>query len=114
MSEGATAAGTSEQRGRRRVVIGVVTSDKMNKTRRVEVARLVKHSRYGKYVRRRTVCHAHDENNESHLGDTVEIMETRPLSKLKHWRMLRVVTKAPAQVMSTAESEATSGTTPNA
>src|SRR3954447_23164223 len=90
---------TSEQRGKRRVETGVVTSDKMNKTRRVEIPRLVKHARYGKYIRRRTVCHVHDERNESRAGDTVEIMETRPLSKTKHWRLVRVVTKAPAQVV---------------
>jgi small subunit ribosomal protein S17 len=113
MSE-ATAAGTkAEDRGRRRVVVGVVTSDKMSKTRRVEVPRLVKHPRYGKYVRRRTVCHAHDENNDSHMGDTVEIMETRPISKMKHWRLVRVVVKAPAQVVAPAEAVA-AGTTPNA
>ena len=53
----------------------------MNKTRRVEIPRLVKHPRYGKYIKRRTVCYVHDEKNESHIGDTVEIMETRPLSK---------------------------------
>lgn len=82
-------------RGRRRTEVGVVTSDKMNKTRRVEIPRLVKHARYGKYIRRRTVCHVHDEKNESRLGDTVEIMETRPLSKTKSWRLIRVVTKAP-------------------
>ena len=82
-------------RGQRRTVTGVVTSDKMNKTRRVEIPRLVKHARYGKYIRRRTVCHVHDEANASRLGDTVEIMETRPLSKTKNWRLLRVVTKAP-------------------
>src|SRR5437660_380462 len=85
----------TKQRGRRRVEIGVVTSDKMNKTRRVEIPRLVKHVRYGKYIRRRTICHVHDEQNESHLGDMVEIMESRPLSKLKHWRLVRVVRKAP-------------------
>src|SRR5262252_2362585 len=83
------------ERGIRRVETGVVTSDKMNKTRRVEIPRLVKHARYGKYIRRRTVCHVHDEQNESHTGDTVEIMETRPLSKTKNWRLVRVVTKAP-------------------
>ena len=82
-----------QTRGIRRVAVGVVTSDKMNKTRRVEIPRLVKHSRYGKYIRRRTICHVHDEQNESHEGDTVEIMESRPLSKTKHWRLLRVVTK---------------------
>src|SRR6266496_5745387 len=86
---------TQHARGKRRVEIGVVTSDKMNKTRRVEIPRLVKHQRYGKYIRRRTICYAHDEQNESHTGDTVEIMETRPLSKLKNWRLVRVVTKAP-------------------
>ena len=83
-------------RGKRRLEVGVVTSDKMNKTRRVEIPRLVKHRRYGKYIRRRTICYAHDEQNESHIGDTVEIMETRPLSKMKNWRLVRVVTKAPA------------------
>jgi small subunit ribosomal protein S17 len=83
------------ERGRRRVEVGVVTSDKMNKTRRVEIPRLVKHPRYGKYVRRKTVCHVHDEANESHVGDTVEIMETRRLSKTKCWRLIQVVMKAP-------------------
>src|SRR6266852_2077547 len=85
---------TEQVRGRRRVVQGVVTSDKMSKTRRVEIPRLVKHARYGKYIRRRTVCHVHDENNESRIGDMVEIMESRPLSKTKHWRLIRVVTRA--------------------
>jgi len=85
---------TAEERGKRRVASGVVTSDKMNKTRRVEIPRLVKHRRYGKYIRRRTICHVHDEQNESRQGDTVEIMESRPLSKTKHWRLVRVVTKA--------------------
>ena len=85
-------------RGQRRTEVGVVTSDKMNKTRRVEIGRLVKHQRYGKYIKRRTICKVHDENNDSHTGDTVEIMETRPLSKLKSWRLIRVVTKAPEQV----------------
>jgi small subunit ribosomal protein S17 len=82
------------ERSRRRVETGVVTSDKMNKTRRVEIPRLVKHPRYGKYIKRRTVCKVHDENNESHIGDTVEIMETRPISKTKNWRLMRVVRKS--------------------
>src|SRR5438132_14332928 len=82
------------ERHPRRTAVGVVTSDKMNKTRRVEIARLVKHARYGKYIRRRTICHVHDEKNESHQGDTVEIMESRPMSKTKHWRLVRVVIKA--------------------
>ena len=87
------------ERGQRKTAVGVVTSDKMNKTRRVEIPRLVKHPRYGKYIRRRTVCHVHDEQNESHVGDLVEIMETRPLSKTKCWRLVRIVTKAPTQAV---------------
>ena len=83
------------ERGRRRIEVGVVTSDKMNKTRRVEIPRLVKHPRYGKYIKRRTICKIHDEKNESRVGDTVEIMETRPLSKTKNWRLVRIVTKGP-------------------
>src|SRR5204862_6744242 len=91
-----------QERGKRRVEVGVVTSDKMQKTRRVEIPRLVKHARYGKYIRRRTICHVHDEQNESRTGDTVEIMETRPLSKTKAWRLIRVVTKAPQQAPTAA------------
>ena len=81
----------------------------MNKTRRVEIPRLVKHPRYGKYIKRRTICHVHDENNESHIGDTVEIMETRPLSKTKHWRLVRVVTKAPGAGASTVAGRGRTG-----
>ena len=95
----------AEQRGQRRSAVGVVTSDKMNKTRRVEIPRLVKHPRYGKYIKRRTICHVHDEQNQSHIGDTVEIMETRPLSKTKHWRLVRVVTKGPQAVGTAVEGE---------
>src|SRR6266404_2308436 len=90
------------ERGKRRTAIGVVTSDKMQKTRRVEIPRLVKHQRYGKYIKRRTICHVHDEQNVSHTGDTVEIMETRPLSKLKCWRLLRIVTKGPGAALHVA------------
>jgi small subunit ribosomal protein S17 len=98
-----------EQRARRRTFVGVVTRDKMNKSRRVEIPRLVKHARYGKYIRRRTVCHVHDENNESRAGDTVEIMETRPLSKTKNWRLVRVVKKAPELAPTAAAAGATQG-----
>ena len=87
-----------QTRKARRTLIGIVTRDKTLKTRRVEIQRLVKHPRYGKYIKRRTVCYAHDEKNESHIGDTVEIMESRPLSKLKHWRLIRVIKQAPAAV----------------
>jgi len=104
----------THQRGKRRVETGVVTRDKMNKTRRVEIQYLVKHPRYSKYIKRRTICYVHDERNESKMGDTVEIMETRPLSKLKTWRLVRIVKKAPEQVQTvetpvnaSAESRAT-------
>lgn len=78
----------------KKVVIGVVTSDKMDKTRRVEMARLVKHPKYGKFIRQKTVCIVHDENNESKLGDTVEIIEAPPRSKRKRWDFVRVVAKS--------------------
>ena len=77
----------------KREVIGVVKSDKMKKTRRVEVSRLVKFPKYGKYVKRRTVCYVHDEKNESAVGDTVQIIESRPMSKLKRWQLVKIVTK---------------------
>jgi small subunit ribosomal protein S17 len=86
-----------------RLLTGIVTGDKTAKTRRVEVSRRVQHPKYGKFIKQRTVCYAHDENNESHLGDTVEIQESRPLSKMKRWRLTRVVTKAPSRTLSNLE-----------
>ena len=80
----------------KRVVSGIVTSDKMDKTRRVEINRSVKHPKYKKYIQRRTVCHVHDENNESHTGDLVEIIESQPVSKLKRWNLVRVIEKSTA------------------
>ena len=80
----------------RRVEVGVVTSDKMAKTRRVEIPRLVKHPKYGKILHRKTVAHVHDENNESNIGDTVEIVESRPRSRTKRWDLLRIVKKSAA------------------
>jgi small subunit ribosomal protein S17 len=93
------------ERTRRKTEIGVVTSDKMDKTRRVEVERLVPHPKYGKFLRKRTVCHAHDETNHTHVGDIVEIMETRPLSKLKRWRVVRIVRPGAQQAIA-GEGEA--------
>jgi small subunit ribosomal protein S17 len=75
------------------ILVGVVAGDKMSKTRRVEIDRLVKHPKYGKIVRRRTVCHVHDEDNLSAMGDTVEIVECRPLSRTKRWKLVRVLEK---------------------
>jgi small subunit ribosomal protein S17 len=77
----------------KRVEIGVVISDKTAKTRRVEIPRLVKHPRYGKYLRRKTVCYVHDENNESKSGDVVEIMESKPTSRMKRWALVKIVEK---------------------
>jgi small subunit ribosomal protein S17 len=73
--------------------VGVVESDKRSKTRKVVVNWLARHPKYGKYMRRRTVLHVHDENNESRSGDTVEVRECRPLSKTKRFTLVRVVAR---------------------
>lgn len=75
----------------KRVFYGVVTSDRLDKTRRVEIPRLIKHRKYGKFIHRKTVCHVHDEENKSKLGDTVEIIECPPRSRSKRWDLVRVV-----------------------
>ena len=80
----------------RRVAIGTVTSDKMQKTRRVELPRSYQHPKYGKIIRTATICFVHDEAEESAEGDTVEIRECAPLSKKKRWEMVRVVAKSQA------------------
>lgn len=89
MTEGATKA-----RGKRKTRIGRVVSDKMDKTVVVQVERLAPHPLYGKILRRRKKFKAHDENNECRIGDLVEIMETRPLSKTKRWRVVRILERA--------------------
>ena len=76
--------------------IGIVESDKRDKTRRVVISSSARHPKYGKYVRKRTVLHVHDENNESHVGDRVEIAECRPVSKTKSWCLVRVVDRGHA------------------
>ena len=80
-------------RNLRKIRIGVVTSNKMTKTITVAVERKVKHPIYGKFVKKTTKFHAHDEKNECSIGDVVRIMETRPLSKTKRWRLVEVVEK---------------------
>jgi len=82
------------KRGRRKERVGTVVSDKMNKTAVVAVTRLVRHSRYGRFVKRTTKFKVHDEKNECRVGDTVRIAETRPLSKDKRWRLLEVMSRA--------------------
>ena len=82
------------ERNLRKTKIGVVTSNRMEKTVTVEIERKVKHPIYGKFVKKTTKFHAHDEKNECTIGDMVKIMETRPLSKTKRWRLVEVVEKA--------------------
>lgn len=78
----------------KREMIGKVTSAKMAKTRIVEIPRKVRHPKYGKYIRQRTVCYVHDEDNVSAQGDLVRIIESRPLSKSKRWKLVEVVSKS--------------------
>lgn len=78
--------------------VGVVTSDARDKTRKVAISFSVKHPKYGKYIRRRTILHVHDENNESKLGDRVEVAECRPLSKTKSWVLVKILDRALEQV----------------
>lgn len=85
---------TENNRGFGRVLRGVVTSDRMDKTITVEVTRTVRHERYNKFIQRRASYHAHDEGNTARAGDTVEIVESRPLSKSKRWRLRSVVERA--------------------
>lgn len=82
------------ERNLRKTRTGVVTSNKMDKTITVSIERKVMHPIYGKYLKKTSKLHAHDEKNECSIGDTVKIMETRPLSKLKRWRLVEVVEKA--------------------
>ena len=82
-----------EERNLRKIRTGVVTSNKMTKTITVAVERKVKHPIYGKFVKKTTRFHAHDEKNECSIGDTVRIMETRPMSKTKRWRLVDVIEK---------------------
>ena len=81
-------------RNRRKTMVGMVTSDKMDKTIVVTVEEFVRHSLYGKAVKRTKKVKAHDENNECQIGDKVRIMETRPLSKDKRWRLVEIIEKA--------------------
>ena len=85
---------TPLDRNLRKERVGIVTSDKMSKSITVMVERQVKHPKYGKFIKRSSKFMAHDEKSEAHIGDTVRISETRPLSKLKRWRLVEVVERA--------------------
>ena len=80
-------------RNLRKIRVGVVSSNKMDKTITVNVERKIKHPLYGKFLKKTTKFHAHDEKNECSIGDTVKIMEARPMSKTKRWRLVEVVEK---------------------
>lgn len=85
---------TMEPRNLRKERVGIVTSDKMNKSITVTVERRVMHPKYGKFVKMSTKYMAHDEKGDAHVGDTVKISETRPMSKLKRWRLVEVLERA--------------------
>ena len=85
---------TKTVRNLRKEILGLVTSNKMDKTITVMVERKEKHPMYGKYMKKSNKFHAHDQNNECNIGDTVRIMETRPLSKSKCWRLVEIVERA--------------------
>ncbi len=87
-------------------LIGMVTSDKVTKTRKVVFEYLARHAKYNKYVKRQTVLHVHDEKNESRVGDQVEVMSCRPISKTKTYRLLRIVVKGTQIDTSILEGEA--------
>src|SRR3954449_880537 len=99
-------------RAQLRTVVGVVASDKGDKTIKVVVNYQTKHPKYGKFLKRRTVLHAHDEKNDAKEGDTVEIAESRPLSKTKHHRLVRIVTKAPEKAVQVSAEEVMTGKAP--
>ena len=92
-SQGSGVGASGAGQRRRKTIIGIVSSDKMHKTRAVRVVWLERHPKYGKYLRKHTTYYAHDEGEVARLGDTVEIVETRPLSKLKRWRLVKVLSK---------------------
>lgn len=94
MSPETQATSEAAQRGSRRVIVGTVTSSNMEKTIVVSVIRRVRDRRFHKFLTRRVKYHVHDENNSANVGDVVEIIESRPMSRTKRWRLLRTVTKA--------------------
>lgn len=100
------AQAASADRGRRKVEVGLVTSTKMQKTIAVSVDRIVRHGKFEKQLTRQTVHKAHDEKGEAKLGDLVEIIETRPLSKTKRWRLVKIVRKSTMATVTGAIAEA--------
>jgi small subunit ribosomal protein S17 len=97
-----------------RKIVGIVASDKGDKTIKVVVNYQTRHPKYGKYLKRRTVLHAHDEKNDAKEGDTVELAECRPLSKTKHHRLVRIVQRAPERAVQVSAEEVMTGKAPEA
>jgi small subunit ribosomal protein S17 len=100
------------ERAQLRIVRGMVASDKGDKTIKVVVNYQTRHPKYGKYLKRRTVLHAHDEKNEAKEGDTVEIAECRPLSKTKHHRLVRIVDRGTERAVQVSAEEIMTGKAP--
>jgi small subunit ribosomal protein S17 len=95
-----------------RTITGVVASDKGDKTIKVVVDYQTRHPKYGKFLKRRTVLHAHDEKNDAKEGDTVEIAECRPMSRTKHHRLLKIVQRAPEKAVQVSAEEVMTGKAP--
>jgi len=117
MTDTTTETNSEQARNSRRVLEGIVSSDAMDKSITIRVERKFKHPKYKKYIRRHSTVHAHDENNEAATGDRVEVMECRPLSKTKRYRLVRVVERPslpagalkPVQVQAAATADAMGG-----
>jgi len=103
------AAGSPAARRSRNSKVGVVVSDRMAKTAVVAIERMVSHPTYKRIVRRTSKFLAHDENNDAHVGDQVEIVETRPASKRKRWRVARIIARAPGKVAAEASGKSGGG-----
>ena len=107
-------AKSTEERSLLRTITGVVASDKGDKTIKVVVNYQTKHPKYGKYLKRRTVLHAHDEKNDAKEGDTVEIAECRPMSRTKHHRLLKVIQRGAERAVQLSAEEVMTGKAPEA
>ena len=112
MADTQTKSRPETKRPQLRTIQGVVASDKGDKTIKVLVEYQTRHEKYGKYLKRRTVLHAHDEKNAAKEGDLVELAECRPLSKTKHHRLVRIVQKAPERAVQVSAEEVMTGKAP--
>jgi small subunit ribosomal protein S17 len=114
MADTKTISAPAGERSDLRTLVGVVASDKGHKTIKVVVNYQMRHPKYGKYLKRRTVLAAHDEKNDAKEGDTVQIAECRPLSKTKHHRLLKIVERAAERAVQVSAEEVMTGKAPEA